>query len=248
MNLGDFLKIENFETRGYWKLNVAVNGYENSFDNSLVTQVAKGRNFQIIQLPKMNIDLKLNSQRMKVRLLEDGYLCWLTVSEVLGNAYCISTWKPNFLNSRQISECIPKVLEWVRESSQVPNKYLWGGAIGPDFDCSGLVQAAFSSEGIWLPRDAYQQEQFCLKVEYSLGSDELLLPGDLVFFGTKARCNHVGIHINRGNYWHSSGILNGLDGIAMSSLYENDSVSSYYRSIFRSIGRVYRCHDGTTLP
>ena len=26
-----------------------------------------------------------------------------------------------------------------------PNRYLWGGSLGPDFDCSGLVQTAYAS-------------------------------------------------------------------------------------------------------
>ncbi|CAI7821023.1 unnamed protein product, partial [Closterium sp. NIES-54] len=44
------------------------------------------------------------------------------------------------------------------------DRYLWGGTTGPHFDCSGLVQRAYASAGVWVPRDAFQQEAFCQPV------------------------------------------------------------------------------------
>ena len=81
------------------------------------------------------------------------------------------------------------------------NRYLWGGTVAPDYDCSGLMQAAFQSQAIWLPRDSYQQEAFTLHIPV-----EEMLPGDLIFFGTPEKTDHVALHLGDLRYIHSSGI------------------------------------------
>ncbi len=73
--------------------------------------------------------------------------------------------------------------------------YLWGGASGWGVDCSGLVQLAFASQGVWLPRDADQQETHTTPV-----SDRAALcPGDLLYFP-----GHVAIYTDNGRYIHAS--------------------------------------------
>ena len=60
--------------------------------------------------------------------------------------------------------------------AQVGKPYKWG-ATGPNsFDCSGLVQAAYRSAGINLPRTTYTQATYGKPV---LKGN--LIPGDLVF-------------------------------------------------------------------
>ena len=243
MNRILLLEMDKLILGSCWELQVGVNGYEKFHGNQLVTQAAAGRHFQILQRPIM----QNGSSRIMVRLLEDGYECCLSISEILGNACLKDSWKPNLLTSDQISDRIPMVLEWLKKISMIPNQYLWGGTIGPNFDCSGLVQTAFASEGIWLPRDAYQQEQFCVEVEFSLENFQFLCPGDLIFFGTNARCNHVAIYTGNGEYCHSSGSSNGLNGIGINALNAIDPISSYYQSLIRSAGRIERCHDGSTI-
>ena len=243
MNRILLLEMDKLILGSCWELQVGVNGYEKLDGNDLATQASAGRHFEILQIPIRQKD----SSRIMVRLLEDGYECWLSISEILGNALLKDSWKPNLLTSHQIRNRIPMVLEWIKKMSLIPNQYLWGGTIGPNFDCSGLVQAAFASEGIWLPRDAYQQEQFCVEVEFSLENFQFLCPGDLIFFGTNARCNHVAIYTGNGEYCHSSGSSNGLNGIGINALNAIDPISSYYQSLIRSAGRIERCHDGSTI-
>tara|TARA_B100000700_G_scaffold121618_1_gene136510 strand:- start:1134 stop:1880 length:747 start_codon:yes stop_codon:yes gene_type:complete len=247
MSLGFFLDLDTISLGSFWELKVAVNGYESFVGNSLVTQAAVGRKFEIIHIPILKESKSMDCSRIMVRFLEDGYKCWLSVSQIIGNACRNDFWEPIVLSQGQIKDRIPKILEWLKQASNLQNKYLWGGTIGPDFDCSGLVQAAFATQDIWLPRDAYQQEQFCERVEFNIQSFRELLSGDLLFFGTQKRCNHVAIYIGNGFYCHSSGPSNGNNGIGFNSFNQVDIISNYYQSLLRGAGRVQHCHDGSTL-
>ncbi|MFD4726092.1 NlpC/P60 family protein [Streptomyces seoulensis] len=74
--------------------------------------------------------------------------------------------------------------------------YVWG-ATGPNaFDCSGLIQAAYRSAGISLPRTTYAQINAGRRVSRSQ-----LQPGDLVFFYSGV--SHVGIYVGNGRMIHA---------------------------------------------
>jgi cell wall-associated NlpC family hydrolase len=71
---------------------------------------------------------------------------------------------------------------------QVGKRYCWGGT-GPDcFDCSGLVQAAWRSAGVKLPRTAIDQGRALADV--SFGD---VRPGDILWWP-----HHVGLYIGGG--------------------------------------------------
>jgi len=227
-----------------WQLLKDINGYARARGEGLATQAAAGRSFRVIT----PLDT-LGGNRIRVNLIEDGYPCWLNVADLAGQARTTTPPRPRLLTSDAIAARIPAVLEWLKVAAARPNDYLWGGTLGPDLDCSGLVQCAFASAGIWLPRDAYQQERFCEAVAVRPGNDQLLRPGDLIFFGRPQRCTHVAIHLDRGLYMHSSGREHGRNGIGIDSLHPRDRhpVASHYRAELRGAGRIMRCHDGTTL-
>ncbi|MFR0357760.1 C40 family peptidase [Streptomyces sediminimaris] len=80
--------------------------------------------------------------------------------------------------------------------SKLGSPYVWG-ATGPDaFDCSGLVQAAYHSAGVSLPRTTYSQIDAGRRVSRSE-----LAPGDLVFF--YSGISHVGIYVGNGQMIHA---------------------------------------------
>ena len=238
--LGTLLAPDLIERGSCWQLCADVNGYSRSAGASLTTQACRGRRFRI---------LERQPKRLAVQLLEDGYRCWLELEAVLGRAERCAAWQPSPLSSSEIERRLPGVLAWSETAQQRPNVYLWGGTTEPDMDCSGLMQMAFASQGIWIPRDAYQQERFCQPVAALPDDHSLLRPGDLLFFGTRRRCTHVGIHLGEGRYRHSSGQNHGRNGIGIDSLHSSDQhpVACHYRAEFRGAGRVVRCHDGSHL-
>ena len=175
----------------------------------LVTQSAAHRQLQILA---RHPDLPA----FKVRLCEDGYQGWIDAAS-LGNLQAVKTpYQAIAWNRSQIEAKLPAVIAFVQAAQAVPNHYLWGGTVAPNYDCSGLMQSGFASAGIWLPRDSYQQQEFTQKIEI-----DQLLPGDLIFFGDK-RVDHVALYVGDGLYIHSSGKATGRNGIAVDPLVADD--------------------------
>ena len=240
---GTPVALELLSTGSCWRLDAPLDLHSHWRGPGLATQAAAGRCLQVLEPPTGSV------ARLRVRLLEDGYPGWVDPQRLLGHARATARQRPPLLPEAQIRAALPAVLAFAERARQRPNRYLWGGTLGPDFDCSGLIQAAFASAGIWIPRDAYQQERFCQPVAVAPGCYGLLRPGDLIFFGRPQRCTHVGLYLGAGRYLHSSGQQHGRDGLGIDGLDPQlqDPVSAHYRRELRGAGRVVRCHDGTTL-
>lgn len=221
-----------------------LNLYSQPQGSGLATQAAAGRCLQLSSAPARH------GGRLRVRLLEDGYPGWVEPQELTGRSEPAERPRPLLLQRAQIEARLPAVLALALNWMDRPNVYLWGGTLGPDFDCSGLVQSAYASAGIWLPRDAYLQERFCRSVAVRPGQSSLLAPGDLIFFGTPQRCTHVGLHLGGGRYLHSSGREHGRNGIGIDDLNPRNThpVADHYRRELRGAGRVMHNHDGSPLP
>lgn len=213
-----------------------LNLYQSPSSDSLVTQAAAGRHLRLICDEKTlnTSDLQNESQAVRVCLCEDDYPGWLRVADLEQLQVANTPHQAIALGRAEIQSRLPDVIAFTHTAMAQPNEYLWGGTVGPNFDCSGLMQTAFASVGIWLPRDAYQQEAFT----QAIALDDLQ-PGDLVFFGTPDKATHVGLYLGDAAYIHSSGKDQGRNGIGIDRLSEQgDLVSQTYYKQLRGAGRV----------
>ena len=229
-----------------WQLTGSVDLYSQARGEGLASQAWPGRRLQILTGPAATGP----EMRLRVRLLDDGYPGWLEPDALLGRAVTCSPPQPQRLQRCSIASRLEQVLSFAQAAQRLANTYLWGGSLGPNYDCSGLVQRAYASAGIWIPRDAYLQERFCQPVAVRPGQVQLLEPGDLIFFGTPQRCSHVGLHLGGGFYLHSSGVAHGRNGIGLDNLAPQnpDPVARHYRLELRGAGRVMHSHNGSPLP
>ena len=206
---------------------VNLNLYDSPSCSSLATQAASGRHLQICSKT-------LTAHAIEVKLCEDAYFCWLPVQDIVQLEPTAKIYQTCSFSAEQIQKQISVIIDFMRAAMQQPNYYLWGGTVAPNYDCSGLMQAAFAASGIWLPRDSYQQADFTQTV----GFDQLL-PGDLIFFAPAQKINHVGLYLGEGNYIHSSGKTTGRNVIAIDSISKpKDEIARTYYQQIKSAGRV----------
>ncbi|NEP13499.1 MAG: C40 family peptidase [Symploca sp. SIO2C1] len=211
---------------------VNLNIYDSPSYQNLGTQAAVGRHLQF--LSKTPVD-----KFLEVRLSEDSYCGWLPVEDLAELEYAVTRYQPITVSTTQIQERLPAVIAFTKAAMQEPNHYVWGGTVAPNYDCSGLMQAAFVASGIWLPRNSYMQDSFTTTIEM-----DSALPGDLIFFATNQKVHHVGLYLGDGYYIHSSGTDTGRNGIAIDRLSdEGDEIAKSYYRILKGAGRVEKSYQ-----
>ncbi|MEO0800845.1 MAG: C40 family peptidase [Cyanobacteria bacterium J06642_2] len=215
----------------------------------LATQMWVGRYGRVLALQS-------ETSTARIQLLDDGYEGFVPAHNLEINArdrlqIRLVTSLPNstqLLTPNDIRDRLPAILSYAETAAQQPNHYLWGGTIGPNFDCSGIVQRSFASQDIRVPRDSYQQADFCEPLLNRVPRpDELahLRAGDLIFFQFGHRVDHVAIYWGDGRYLHSSGPENGRNGFGwdyvvpeLAESTADDPIGTQYRQRICRIGRV----------
>lgn len=205
-----------------------LNIYDSPSCSRLATQAKVGRYLKVLP----------NEAEMAISvcLVEDNYPGWLLKTDLKWLEKAETAYQAIAFSPAEIQNKLPEIIAFTQNAMKQPNFYLWGGTVGPNYDCSGLMQAAFAAAGIWIPRDAYQQEAFLEKVTFTD-----LQPGDFIFFGNTEKATHVGLYLGNGCYIHSSGEKLGRNGIAIDQLWDQgDEVSKGYYQQLRGFGRVVR--------
>lgn len=106
-----------------------------------------------------------------------------------------------------------------------PYKY-GGNSPQTGFDCSGLMQWGYGTQGIKLPRTSQNQYTSTTRIERTA-----LQPGDLVFFkGTvpgKSGITHVGMYIGDNKFYNASN--SGVSEASLNSTYWSKYIAGYGR-------------------
>lgn len=78
--------------------------------------------------------------------------------------------------------------------------YVWGGtSLTKGVDCSGFTQSILKNYGIYIPRTSRSQATRGKSI-----SVKKIQPGDLVFYATRGRIDHVALYIGKGKVIHAS--------------------------------------------
>nr|MCU0571158.1 C40 family peptidase [Oculatellaceae cyanobacterium Prado106] len=123
-----------------------LNLYDSPEIKDLATQAVAGRQLKFLPLPAEQ-NGKITGQAIQVRLCEDDYPGWLPLEDLDLLAEAETPYEPIALSPQEIGDRIPQVIRFAQAAMTQPNYYLWGGTVGPNYDCSGLVQTAFTVAG-----------------------------------------------------------------------------------------------------
>ena len=220
------MTLESLDTTITYRCTHNLDLYNTSQCEEVATQAARDRQFKVLA--------KSENNAISILLLEDDYSCWLSSTDLDKIEPASDSYRPVSVSRIEIEERLDRAIAYTRNALDRPNEYLWGGNLGPNYDCSGLIQTAFISVGVWIPRDAYQQQYWSQPI-----SLDDLQPGDLIFFASKQRVDHVALYVGDGQYIHSSGKSKGRNGIAIDRLSpEGDAIGQYYYSIICGAGRI----------
>lgn len=209
-----------------------INLYQSPTCQGMVTQANVGDHLRILEVSK-------DSKVFRVCSCKDDYPGWIAGEHMRDLRPAAQPYRAPVLSVQEIRARVGDVIAYTQSAMSQPNEYLWGGSTAPNYDCSGLMQSAFASAGIQIPRDSPQQEDFTERI-----TQAELEPGGLVFFGTSARTTHVGLYLGEGRYIHSSGKDKGRNGIGIDSIVDlSDPVSQSFYDLLRCFGRVTKSYQ-----
>lgn len=183
---------------------------------------ADGNSLPVSDLVIGNIlNVKSESDRFFEVVYPDGRNAFVKFSDVMK----LSEW----LNNIELTG--ESIVNTSYRFKGVP--YAWGGTSSKGVDCSGFTKSVYFMHGIVLARDASQQVNQGELVDADRDFSKLL-PGDLIFFGTKDKTServvHVGIYIGNNYFIHASDNVRISSLDPLDSLYDEFNAGRYLRT------------------
>lgn len=160
-------------------------------DSEVIGQASQGSTYEILEM--------VDGQWARVTVGEfEGYLNTVTTASTVAET----------VEEVEVDLSAKKREEIVEFGKQfVGGRYVWGGTDpNKGADCSGFTRYVMKNTmGIELSHSSVAQSG-----EGRVISAEEVRPGDLVFYGSGKRINHVGIYIGDGQLLHASNERNGI--------------------------------------
>lgn len=203
---------------------------ENSDKSEMITQLLFGESVDILEEKKHWIKIKSHYDNYEgwvdskqIEVLSDEDFLARKISIITDKVLFYNNNKEQYLLSigSEVSEDTPSLpIENQRENIKktalgflnVP--YLWGGRSIFGIDCSGFTQIVYKANGIKIPRDAYQQAELGVVLDFIEEAEV----GDLAFFeNEEGKIVHVGIMLEDQKIIHAHGKvrINELDSIGI---------------------------------
>ena len=176
-----------------------------SVDSAKVTTVSKDADLYVVEVLEGWIKIQLDNR--------EGYIAsdYVTIGKRLKTG---STLK-ELQYGQGVSETRINLVNYALEF--VGNRYVWGGeSLTHGVDCSGFTMKIYEKYGVYLPHYSGAQPE-----HGTLISAADAKPGDLFFYASGDRIDHVAIYIGNGQIVHAASTRS---GIIISSAYYSTPV------------------------
>lgn len=219
---------------------------ESSDKSEIVTQLLFGELVEIIeiQLPWAkirtfhdNYEGYVDNKHLK-RISEKEAKKWLNGIEIIGDKLIqiegplglIDLYQGSYIHNEETFNIGKDVYNFIQlpsiqfktiqdaARSYLNAPYLWGGKSPFGIDCSGFTQMVFRYFDFNLPRDASQQVELGMEIDFD---DKTV--GDLAFFNNSlGRVIHVGIILENSEIIHASGHIR-IDLLTVEGIYNRNN-------------------------
>ena len=176
-----------------------------STDTYVITTVSKDADLYVLEVVDGWVKIEIDSR--------EGYVSsdYVTIGKRLKTG--------STLKELQFGEGISETrINLVNFALQyVGNRYVWGGeSLTYGVDCSGFTMKVYEQFGVYLPHYSGSQPAYGTKISASDAK-----PGDLFFYASGSRIDHVAIYIGNGQIVHAASTR---AGIIISSAYYSTPV------------------------
>jgi len=171
-----------------------------SVDTTMLTTVSKDADLYVLEVLDGWIKVQLDNN--------EGYVSseFVTINKKLKTGHTLKELQYGIGISETRVNLVNFALQFVG------NRYVWGGeSLQYGVDCSGFTMKVYEQFGVYLPHYSGSQPAYGTRIDPSQAK-----PGDLFFYTSSSRIDHVAIYIGNGQIVHAA---SARSGIIISSAY-----------------------------